>query len=153
MQFTPEQEQQLSNIARSESAQKKYAPECTKNEDELEAYDDNENNQEIAVEYQQPNTREGMGLKPAEKSKQEQIQERDAGDIQVAGPKQTAKKTLVIFGDRVYGLFHLKFKEGGELPVELQGSYTSVEHAQSAINAYKAKRAKEFEETQVEKTE
>lgn len=49
-------------------------------------------------------------------------------------------KVIEAVPEGVYGLWVVRFKSGGELPVELQGMFTTINYAESAINSYLAKK-------------
>lgn len=63
--------------------------------------------------------------------------------IEVAGPKETEAKTVRCSLDQ-RGLIKLSFKEGGQLPVLLEGRFTTMEDVKTALSVWQARRAKEF---------
>lgn len=64
-------------------------------------------------------------------------------DIAVAGATKTIKKT-VEFHTNDYGLIVIKFKEGGILPLELQGQFTGTRDAIGAVNEWQARTKREL---------
>ena len=64
-------------------------------------------------------------------------------EIEVAGPKEVSTKTVQLKLDQ-RGLIQLSFKEGGELPVLLQGRFTDIENVKIALTIWKDKTDKEF---------
>lgn len=63
-------------------------------------------------------------------------------EIKVAGPADaTFDKTIMTKLNRKNGLYVIYFKEGGELPKELRGHFTSITEVDSAVDTYKTSRA------------
>ena len=55
---------------------------------------------------------------------------------------QTPKgKDIEIYPDGQYGMYLIKFKQGGELPKELSSLFTNYTFARNAVDAYLSKRA------------
>lgn len=49
---------------------------------------------------------------------------------------KTQNKNLIVVNRNPYGFMHFMFKEGGTLPQELSGSYTSMSDVQKAGDIY-----------------
>ena len=49
---------------------------------------------------------------------------------------KTQNKNLIVVNKNPYGFMHFMFKEGGSLPQELSGSYTSMMDVQKAGDNY-----------------
>jgi len=48
-------------------------------------------------------------------------------------------KTVVVYHDKMGSMWSIKFKQGGQLPEELEGKFTSEQQAIQAVEIYLAK--------------
>ena len=63
------------------------------------------------------------------------------GEIRVAGDKKDkSEKTIMTKLNRSNGMYLIYFKEGGQLPPELTGHFTSLSEVDSAVSAYRVRR-------------
>ena len=76
-------------------------------------------------------------------SDREELRNQLSVQIEVAGPKETEKKTLLLSLND-YGLIKLAFKEGGRLPECLQGTYTDLKSVKVDLAEYLAKSKSDF---------
>lgn len=70
-------------------------------------------------------------------------------EIEVAGPKELVKRHVKMSLDN-RGLIKLCFREGGKLPVLLQGRFTSIEDVKVALTVWQDREAKHFPKPKLE---